>query len=356
MLILDAHLDLSMNAQEWNRDLTRSLAEVRRRELGKTDKVDRAIGVITLPEMRAGKIGVCIATQIGRVVGEGSKIEGWNSPEQAWAHTQGQLAWYRAMEDSGQMYHITKKKELAHFVDLWQSNPPDDAPIGYVLSLEGADSIVNLKYLEKAYAYGLRAIGPAHYGPGRYSPGTNAFGGLTSIGRDLVKEMDRLGIVLDCTHLTDEAFFEALEIYQGPVWASHNNCRALVPHQRQFSDDQLKELIRRDAVIGGAFDAWMMHPYWVRGTSTPQGTGVDIERIVEHFDHICQLAGTARHCGIGSDLDGGYGKEQCPHDLETIADLQKLTSILARRGYSQADIEGIMYGNWVRKLGEVLDD
>jgi membrane dipeptidase len=268
--------------------------------------------------------------------------------------TQGQLAWYRAMEDRGEMVQIHDRGALARHVEIWQNNPPANAPIGYVLSLEGADSIVKLSYLERAYASGLRAIGPAHYGPGRYSPGTGAAGGLTAAGRELVKEMQRLGIVLDVTHLTDEAFWEALDLYSGPVWASHNNCRALVPHQRQFSDDQLKELIRRDAVIGAAFDAWMMVPGWVRGQTTPLATGCRIETIVDHIDHICQLAGSERHCAIGSDLDGGYGTEQTPLDLDSIADLQTLTTILARRGYSQPAIAAIMHGNWIRKLTESL--
>jgi membrane dipeptidase len=354
MLLVDGHLDLSMNAIEWNRDLTRPLAEVRQREAGKSDKVDRGRGVCTLPEMRRGHIGLCIATQIGRYVAPDNPLPGWHAPEIAWAQTQGQLAYYRAMEDAGQMIQVRDKATLAKVVSLWQGNPPADAPIGYVLSLEGADSIVNLSYLEKAWASGLRAIGPAHYGPGRYSPGTSAEGGLTPAGRDLVKEMRRIGLVLDATHLTDDAFWEALEIFDGPVWASHNNCRALVPHQRQFSDDQLKELIRRDAVIGGAFDAWMMVPGWIRGKTTPTETGVTIATIADHIDHICHLAGTSRHCAIGSDLDGGYGTEQTPMDLDSIADLQKLAGIFESRGYSADDIAGIMHGNWIRKLSEAL--
>jgi membrane dipeptidase len=168
--------------------------------------------------------------------------------------------------------------------------------------------------------------------------------------------MDRLGIVLDVTHLTDDAFWEALEIYQGPVWASHNNCRALVPHQRQFSDEQIKELIRRDAVIGGAFDAWMMVPNWVRQKSMPREMNCKIETTVDHLDHICQLAGTARHCAIGSDLDGGYGTTQTAMDLDSIADLQRLTEILAARGYSPADVEGIMNANWIRKMNDSLKE
>ncbi len=354
MFLVDGHLDLSMNALEWNRDLTRPLAEVRRRETGKTDKKDRGRGVCTFAEMRRGEIGLCIATQIARYVAEDNPLPGWNAPEIAWAMTQGQLAWYRAMEDRGEMVQIRDGAALASHVQLWQKNPPANAPIGYVLSLEGADSIVNLSYLERAFASGLRALGPAHYGPGRYSPGTGASGGLTAAGRELVKEMRRLGIILDVTHLTDEAFWEALELYDGPIWASHNNCRALVPHQRQFNDDQLKELIRRDAVIGAAFDAWMMVPGWIRGKTLPHDTGCKIETIIDHIDHICQLAGSSRHCTIGSDLDGGYGTEQTPLDLDSIADLQRLTTLLSARGYSQADIAGIMHGNWIRKLSESL--
>jgi membrane dipeptidase len=358
MLLIDGHLDLSMNALEWNRDLTRPLAEVRERERGKTDKVDRARGVCTLPEMRRGEIGLCIATQIARYVAPGNPLPGWHAPEIAWGMTQGQLAWYRAMEDRLEMVQIADRAALAKHLALWnaeaRSVSEGKLPIGYILSLEGADSIVELSYLERAYASGLRAIGPAHYGPGRYSPGTGAEGGLTAAGRELVKEMRHLGIVLDVTHLTDDAFWEALDLYDGPVWASHNNCRALVPHQRQFSDDQLKELIRRDAVIGAAFDAWMMVPGWVRGKTTPQATGVKIETIVDHIDHICHLAGTSRHCAIGSDLDGGYGTEQTAMDLDSIADLQRLTEILSRRGYSQDDIAGIMHGNWIRKFESAL--
>jgi membrane dipeptidase len=167
--------------------------------------------------------------------------------------------------------------------------------------------------------------------------------------------MERLGIILDATHLCDESFRDALDHFRGPVWASHSNCRALVPHGRQFTDDQIKELIARGAVIGAAFDAWMLVPDWVRGTSTPEGAGVTLETVVDHIDHICQLAGNARHCGIGSDLDGAFGREQCPSDVETIADLARLPAILRRRGYSEADVEAIAHGNFIRFLREAWE-
>ncbi len=349
MLIFDAHLDLSMNALEWNRDLTRSIEDIRQRERGQTDKPDRGNGTVCLSEMRRGQVGLCVATLIARYVKPANSLSGWHAPEIAWAQTQGQLAWYRAMQDAGQMTQIRDLAGLRKHVELWK-NPPADAPIGYILSLEGADSILTPKHLERAYAQGLRAIGPAHYGPGTYAQGTHATGGIGQAGRELLDEMQRLGIILDATHLCDDSFWEALDHYHGPVWASHNNCRALVNDTRQFTDDQLKALIERGAVIGGALDAWMMVPGWVRGKTTPAEAGVNLAHMLDHLDHICQLAGNAKHIGIGTDLDGGFGREQSPADLETIADLARLPGMLEKRGYSANDIEGVMHGNWLRFL------
>jgi membrane dipeptidase len=340
-----------MNALEWNRDLRQPVMNIRKREEGLTDKPDRAKGTVALPELRKGNIGLVVATQIGRYVAPDNPLPGWHSPEQAWAQTQGQLAWYKSMEAAGEMVMITNKAALEQHLALWMNDEPNEKkPIGYILSLEGADSLVTVQHLETAYNYGLRAVGPAHYGPGRYANGTDATGHLNEQGKTLIREMDRLGMILDATHLCDDAFWDAMEIFKGPVWASHNNCRALVNHNRQFSDEMIKTLIDRGAVIGGALDAWMMVPNWVRQQSTPEGTQCNLEKLIDHLDHICQLAGNSLHIGIGTDLDGAFGKEQCPYDLETIADLQKIPALLAKCGYSTTDIENIMHGNWLRFL------
>src|SRR5947207_2613073 len=148
MLIFDAHLDLSMNALEWNRDLTRPIAEIREREKGLTDKKDRAKGTISFPEMRRGSIGFCVATQIGRYVKQGNPLPGWHSPEQAWAQTQGQLAWYRAMEERGEMLRIKDAAGLEKHLTLWGNGSSSELPIGYILNLEGADSILKLRHLQ----------------------------------------------------------------------------------------------------------------------------------------------------------------------------------------------------------------
>lgn len=352
MLIFDAHLDLAMNALEWNRDLTRPIDEIRARERDLVDKPDRRNGTVSFIEMRRGNVGLCVATQIARFVALANPLPGWHSQEQAWAMTQGQLAWYRAMEERGELTQITDRATLDRHLDRWSNAPGPTTTIGYVLSLEGADSIVSIAHLERAYAAGLRAVGPAHYGPGVYAQGTNASGGLTRRGEELLAEMDRLGMILDVTHLCDDSFREALDRFKGPVWASHSNSRTLVNHNRQFSDDQIRELVARGAVIGAAFDAWMLVPGWVRGHTTPESACVTLETVANHIDHVCQIAGNTRHAGIGSDLDGAFGREQCPSDVHTIADLSSLPRVLRARGYRDDDVANIAHGNFVRFLRE----
>jgi len=351
MFIIDAHLDLAMNAMEWNRDLRQPLDEINKNERGLKDKAGRGNATVSFDELRKGNIGVVVATQLARCLPADIPLIRWNSPEQAWAHTQAQFAWYKAMEDEGEMMQVKDRRSLDMHLAFWNDETDDKKKtIGYILSLEGADSLVTIHHLEKAHEYGLRAVGPAHYGPGRYANGTNATGKMGAEGLSLLKEMERLNIILDATHLCDQSFWEALKNFNGHVWASHNNCRALVPHNRQFSDEQIKVLIERGAVIGGAFDAWMLKPNWVRGKSKPKEEGVFISTVIEHIDHVCQLAGNSLHSGIGTDLDGAFGTEQCPADLDTIADLQKIPAILEQRGYSDEDVENIMWKNWVRFL------
>lgn len=351
MFIIDAHLDLSMNAMEWNRDLRLPVQKINEREKGMADKPDRGNATVSLPDLRKGNIGLVVATLIGRYVDENNPLPGWHSPEQAWAQTQGQLAWYKAMEDAGEMVQINDLASLEKHLTIWTNDTKKlKNPVGYILSLEGADSLITIDHLYKAHAVGLRAVGPAHYGPGRYAQGTDATGFIGDEGKRLLRAMEELQIILDVTHLCDDSFWEALDNFTGPVWASHNNVRTLVNHNRQLNDGQIKELVNRNAVIGMAFDAWMMVPGWKRGKSNPREMNCSLATIIDHIDHICQIAGNSLHVGLGSDLDGAFGREQTPYDLETIADLQKLISLLEKRGYSASDITGIMHENWLRFL------
>ncbi|HWQ11610.1 MAG TPA: membrane dipeptidase [Roseiflexaceae bacterium] len=374
MLIVDAHLDLAWNALQWERDLLLSAYTIRTREPG-VPGPGRGQGTVALPELRRGRVALCFATLLARSTGSPAPQVDYLSPTQAFAVARGQLAYYRALERQGHARIICDRAALEAHWAAWEAydgaesnvlraESGDEAArsaqhaarsaqrsalrLGFVIAMESADPILAPEELADWHAAGVRVIGPAHYGPGRYAGGTGTELGLTERGVALLAEMERLGIILDVTHLSDQAFWQALERYGGPVLASHNNCRALVPHQRQFSDEQLRALIARGAVIGAACDNWMVVPGWRKdGSPNPPAR---LAHVVDHIDHICQLAGSSAHAAIGSDLDGGFGREQSPLDLDTIADLQQIAGLLAARGYAEADIAAIMHGNWVGLL------
>jgi membrane dipeptidase len=218
--------------------------------------------------------------------------------------------------------------------------------------MEGADPIVEPSQAVEWWNLGLRSVNLAHYGESRYAVGTGDDGPLTPEGVQLLKEFEQLGMILDATHLSDTSFFQALDVFGGPVLASHNNFRTLVAGGRQFSDEQVRLLIQRDAVIGAALDAWMLAPGWIKGQTTREV--VRLDAVADHLDHLCQLAGDGRHAAIGSDLDGGFGTEQTPVGMDRITDLQSLAEILARRGYTDVEIDDIFHGNWLRFFSKHL--
>lgn len=351
MLIFDAHLDLAWNALDWNRDLSKHVRDIRRRETeqGMTGK-GRGESTVSFPELRRGGVGIFIATLLARLLRANlmPAIQRYEVMEAAYAAAHGQLAYYRALERRGALRFIRDAATLKSHVDAWQVGHGNGEPLGFILSMEGADPVLSPDQVQEWWDAGLRIIGPAHYGVSPYAHGTGTFGGLFPQGPALLIEMARVGMILDVTHLSDQCFDEALDVYGGPVLASHHNCRALVPDQRQLTDEQIKRLIGRGAVIGAAFDAWMLHPNWIRGQTRPEEAGVTMATVVDHIDRVCQLAGNADHAALGTDLDGGFGREQSPADLDTIADLERMPDLLRQRGYPEGDVIKITHGNWVR--------
>jgi membrane dipeptidase len=350
--LIDAHLDLAWNAMYFNRDLTQNVSEIRSAERGMTDELARGLNTVSFPELRCANVAVCVATLMARsgpdkLAKPAFKRADLDYTQQriAYAHAQGQLAYYRQLEREGVLRIIKTKAQLtAHWRD-WQNNSAN-TPLGIILGMEGADPILHPEHAETWFNEGLRCVGPAHYGRSQYACGTSTDGPLSEAGVRLLKEFKRIGMVLDVTHLSDQSFAHALNAYDGPIMASHHNCRALVPGERQLTDDQIKKLLSRNVIIGTAFDAWMLYPGWKRGETDPRL--VKIEDAANHIDHICQLAGNTEHCAIGSDLDGGFGTEQTPGDLNTITDLHKLENILVDRGYDAQDIDAIFFGNWLK--------
>ena len=358
-LIIDAHLDLAWNAVSYNRDLTLAVEAIRRREQGMTDEPGRGKATISLMELRRASIRMCVGTLLARSSPERKPQPpvikrtdlDYASPSIAYAAAHAQLAYYKALEKEG---HVRIIRTLADFDNQWVlvQRDPETAPLGVVLSMEGCDPITTPAEAQEWWDLGLRAAGLAHYGRSHYAYGTGVDGPLEEAGVALLKEFDRLGMILDVTHLSDQSMAQALDLYKGRVWASHHNCRALVPGDRQLTDEQIKRLVGRGAIIGAALDAWMLYPNWERGKTEPKVVG--IEAVADHIDHVCQLAGNANHSAIGSDLDGGYGTEQTPRDVSTIADLQKLGNILIKRKYKPADVDAIFYRNALGFLREAL--
>ena len=265
----------------------------------------------------------------------------------AYSKAQGEVAFYRVLEEQGLMRMVRDAASLDKHLGQWEQDPKR-TPIGYVLSMEGADPIVSPEQVVQWWELGLRTVSLVHYGISTYAHGTQAPGGLLPTAKPQLEAIERQGLILDASHMADGTFWEAMDVFNGPIIATHNCCRALVPHDRQFTDEQIKAIALRRGVIGVAFDAWMLSADFDK--TKLDNSRTTLATVVDHMDHICQVTGTVGHAAIGTDLDGGYGREQSPCDLDTIADLQKIPVILEKRGYSSEDIASIMHGNWIGLL------
>lgn len=371
-LLFDAHLDLSWNAMSFDRDQLLSIDDMRNREARLTGK-SRGNCTVSLPEMRRGGVGLCLATILSRAIPEhlpefdpnlgeiGNRRHGeiilredldCANQTICCATAQGQLAYYRLLEEQGHLRMIRDAVVLNQIASAWDHGRSDDTAIGFILSMEGCDPMLDPDQAAWWWDQGLRTACLAHYGPSAYAMGTGGDGPLTEKGRELVRQFDHLGVVLDLVHTADTALDEALDLYNRPVFVSHGNCRALVPHDRQFSDDQIRRIAERGGVFGIVMDCWMLVPFYRSGGKPDKPP--DLEAVVDHIDHICKVTGSTEHVGIGSDLDGGFGNEQTPVGLNRITDLLKLEPILHSRGYDDGDIDRIFHGNWRRFFAQTL--
>jgi membrane dipeptidase len=203
MVIIDAHLDLSWNALRWNRDLDQTVAAIRLSEAGMQDK-GRATNTVAFPDMRRGRIGIALATVLARSNPRGSSSVDFRTQEIASAAAQGQVAYYRLLERRGACRRLVDWPSLENSFSEWKTGRAD-APFGFIMSMEGADPIVSPAHAVDWYQAGLRVIGLAHYGPSAYAHGTGSRGGLTQAGRELLRVMEELNLILDVTHLADES-------------------------------------------------------------------------------------------------------------------------------------------------------
>ncbi|MEM9346181.1 MAG: membrane dipeptidase [Planctomycetota bacterium] len=363
MKLFDAHLDMAMNALDHERDQTHPVSRLREREaVGVPD--DRGIATVSIDELKRGGCGVVLSTVIARAkpwvtadrTGQQGDID-WPEPSMAYAVAMGQLAYYRLLESQGHLRLLTTAEQLGQHTQGWQA---DNAPVGVIVTMEGADPITEPEQVRHWYNAGVRTLMLAHFGRSHYGHGTptsdpdnrhDIDGPLTDAGRMLLPIMHELGMPLDLTHTSDKTFAEAVDLFEGRIYSSHTACRAIAEMPRNHTDEQLKAIIERDGVIGlPVFNHFLDASYQ---EDSPKDN-VTYAKLAEHIDHICQLAGSTNCVGIGSDADGGFGKEHMPAELDTHRDIIKLTETLSERGYTDEDIDGILQGNWLRFFSETL--
>ncbi len=358
-LIIDLHLDLAWDALFWNRDLTIDAQQVRRQEETEPAQVaegfDCGICTVTFPELRRGSVGIILSTIMSRIEPRHveNRRDGMRTQEQAMAVGRGHLAYYQAMYRRGELKPVRNLNDLEEAVAAWK-NPSDNAttPVYHILSMESADPIADPADVEFWWDAGLRVVGPAHFGHNTYIHGTGTVGGLKPAAKDLYKEMRQAGMILDITHMADQAVKESFELWDGPIMASHCTCRSIVPGQRHLEDWMIKEIIRRDGVIGLVFCQMFLDPN-IQWESRPKRSefkaDMSMEGIIPHVEHIADLAaGSTANISIGTDMDGGFGAEITPTDVDTIADLQGFGPVLARAGMPGNEIEGVLSGNALR--------
>jgi membrane dipeptidase len=348
MLIADAHLDLAYNVLEHGRDLTQPLAAIRTAEKGHGRN---GIATVTLPELQKGNVGLVFGTifvmpAASHLAAIGTKVGYKNTGE---AHRQGmaQLDYYhRLADEQSNVRLVTDLNSLEEVVKSFENET--NHLLGIVPLMEGADPIREPAEAELWYERGLRLIGLA-WDDTRYASGAwrGSKHGLTKEGRQLLEVMANFGFILDLTHMSEKASLEALDSYPGTIVATHSNARALVPGERQLSDSQIRLIGERNGVIGVVLSNSFLKAGHRKGERKEL---VTLDQVAAHIDHICQLTGSATYVGIGSDLDGGFGTADIPHELDSVADLSKIGDKLLERGYAQSDVENIMGGNWLTLL------
>ena len=365
VLIVDGHLDLAYNALFHRRDLTLSARMLREREDpggGQPEPrqldfpavetpgfaVGKGVATVSLPDLRAGRVGIVLATIMSRVQVSHPAGDGLRTQDATYGMGQSHLAYYRVMERMGRLKIIHSAADLDACVAAWR-DPTPETPIGVILSMESADPILGPDNVAEWWEAGLRSVGLTHFGINTYGHGSGTKGGLFQPAFALMDAMREAGMALDVSHAADLALEQIMDYWNGPIHASHCNCRALVPGQRHLTDEVIREIANRGGVIGAVFYEGMLNPRLDWDSSGPPTTATrSMSAVVDHIDHVCQLTGNCEHVAIGSDLDGGFGREVSPVDLDTVADLQCFLDVLRRRGYNEQDVGKIAHGNLLR--------
>jgi membrane dipeptidase len=342
-LVIDGHEDIAFNSLYLQEDFL--IPSLQRRLDSKVDE-KRLEPTVSLPDLIKGNVRIVFATIWTPPCLPGIEERPcYHSPKEAYALAMRQLEYYKSLVAAEHVVLIKDRETLRSVIET-------PSRVGLIILMEGADPVVSPKDVGGWYLDGLRILAPS-WRATRYAGGTHMPGPLTEAGRELMRELNDSRLILDVSHMAEEAFFEALDRFQGTVIASHSNCRALVPTDRQLSDEMIRALVSRDAVIGVV----LCNPFLLNGWKKAAGSKkseVKLSNVIEHVQHICRIAGDSSHVAVGSDLDGGFGVESAPAEVDTVADLNKLGTALSDAGFSDKEVQQVMQKNWLRILERAL--
>ena len=342
--VVDGHEDIAFNALSLRRNFLNEISTVRSKDVFKNE----GIPTVSLPELERGKVRIVFATIWAAPYGKSSVPEepGYRTSEEAYKQATAQLDYYRKMESQGFVNIIRTKAQLQEHLSCKMK-------VGLVILMEGADPILAPREVREWFEAGVRIIGPA-WGKTKYSGGTGNPGPLTKEGKELMAEMESVGLILDVSHMAEGSFFDALDLFQGNVIASHSNSRKYVPTDRQLTDEMIKALVSRNGVVGTALFNKFLDPDWEKEGKVKNK--VTLSAVVKHMKNVCALSGNTLHSAIGSDLDGGFGAESTPRGIDTVADLQKLGEALREEGFLRSEVADLMAENWIKLLKRALPD
>jgi len=344
-LIVDAHEDIAFNSVVLGRDFMLSAHETRKRE--RSQLTPWGIATVGFPEMQEANVRVAFASIWAAACHNPTGIQVkpcYETPEEAYEQGQRQLSYYKKLTSNPDISLVLTKGALEDATE-------GDYHLSLLISMEGADPIISPKHLREWVEGGVRVIGLAH-GKTRYSGGTGHPGPLTDQGRELLSAIEHEPVILDTSHMAEDSFFQALNLFEGPVIATHSNCRALIPTDRHLSDEMIRAIVKRDGVIGIVIYNKFLSGDWDKTGRVKQH--VTLTHFIKQVQHIRDVADKTSNIGVGSDLDGGFGSESTPAEIDTIADLPKIADALLEAGFSEKEVKGIMGDNWLRFLKNAL--
>ncbi len=347
---VDGHLDLAYLA-EMGRNLTKPLALLPQHP---------EVPAVTFDSLRDGQIRYAFATIF--IEPDSDEPCGYTRGTDNRAKESAYQAGIRQIDRYIQWKkesHIRIIRNASDLCDLAENSYGKDIDrkveewgrLACVILMEGADPIRNPEEVVEWFQRGVRIIGLTWAKKTKYAGGNSEHGSLTSAGRELVSAIDEIGIIHDVSHLSDQSAWELLDLSQGPVIASHSNCRTLqgvdCENQRFLSDDLIKAIGARGGVVGiNLYKGFI---------ATPEDEGVaTISRAIDHVEHVASIMGHKRGVALGSDMDGGFDATSLPEGIRTPADLHLLTDEFARRNWTATEIAGFMSSNWLSFLDESL--